>query len=201
MIPNPLDIEAIVRQSQEVPSLELPQKGTLFVQVGRFFQEKNHRLLVEACHLLRQQEEDFAVICLGEGPLRADLQVLVDEYGLSEHVLMPGAVANPYPFMAAARAATLTSDFESFALVLVEAMICGAVPVAVDCPVGPREVLNGGEYGLLVPQNDPQSLADAMLKIITDDELHAGLKSLGAQRARQYELAPVANQWEALLGI
>jgi glycosyltransferase involved in cell wall biosynthesis len=199
VIPNPLDIEAIIRQSKENPSLDLPKRTTMFVQVGRFQQEKNHRLLIEACQLLRRQEEDFVVICLGDGPLRAGIQALVDEYGLSEHVLLPGAVANPYPFMAAARAAILTSDFESFALVLVEAMACGAVPVSVDCPVGPREVLNGGDYGMLTPPDDPQALADAMLKIAYDDELYARLSALGLERARIYDIDPITRQWETLL--
>lgn len=199
VIPNPLNVAAIIQQSQERPSLELPQSKILFVQVGRFQQEKNHRLLVNACRLLRQEEDDFAVMCLGEGPLRDGIQALVDEYDLSQHVFLPGAVANPYPFMAAARAAILTSDFESFALVLVEAMACGTIPVSVDCPVGPRDVLDGGKYGLLTPPGDPQALADAMLKIARDDSLHAHLKSLGQGRARQYDIDPIIRQWETLL--
>lgn len=201
VIPNPLNIETIIRQSQEPPSMELPQKRTLFVQVGRFSQEKNHRLLVEACRLLRQEQEDFTVICLGEGPLRVEIKALVDEYGLSEYILLPGAVANPYPFMAAARAAILTSDFESFALVLAEAMACGAVPVSVDCPVGPRDVLNDGEYGLLTPPGDPQALADAMLKVACDDDLHARLIASGLARARRYDIDSITRQWETLLSL
>jgi glycosyltransferase involved in cell wall biosynthesis len=199
VISNPLDVEAIVQQSLETPVIEPPQRRTLFVQVGRLQQEKNHRLLVEGCRLLRLQEEDFAVICLGKGQLRAEIQALVDEYDLSEHVFLLGAVANPYPYMAAARAVTLTSDFESFALVLAEAMACGAVPISVDCPVGPRDVLHDGKYGLLVPPNDPQALANTMLKISRDDDLHSHLKAIGLERSRQYNIDPITQQWETLL--
>ena len=78
---------------------------------------------------------------------------------------------NPYALMALARGVLLTSEYESFGLVLVEAMICGAPPIATDCDSGPDEVLSDGA-GLLVPRNAPDAFADAMLRLIEDDALH-----------------------------
>jgi glycosyltransferase involved in cell wall biosynthesis len=100
--------------------------------------------------------------------------------------------------MSKARSLVLTSRVESFALVIVEAMLCGAVPVSVDCPFGPGEILDAGKYGILVPPDDPQSLADAMWRIACDDESYLGLQKLGLERAQQYDISRIILEWESI---
>jgi glycosyltransferase involved in cell wall biosynthesis len=111
-----------------------------------------------------------------------------------------GESSNPYPLMTLAHALVLTSRAESFALVLVEAMLCGTIPIAVDCPTGPREVLARGDFGVLVPPGDPAALADAMESAVAVRDRDSTRRRLGLDRAFQFDLALIAERWSQLLG-
>jgi glycosyltransferase involved in cell wall biosynthesis len=199
VMPNPVDGSLIRRKSDEGLAFPIPQGKTVFVHAGRLYPEKGHALLIEACRILHTSHKNFIVLCLGKGALRDTLQSQINAYGLQNHVLLLGEVENPYPYMAVSRALILSSAFESFALVLVEAMLCGAVPVATDCPYGPVEVLDGGRFGLLVPPHDPRALAEAMLRITYDSDLHSELRARGQARALEYDITTIARQWEGLI--
>jgi len=101
--------------------------------------------------------------------------------------------------MAAADALLLTSRFEAFALVLLEAMVCETPVVSVDCPVGPSEVLNNGEFGLLVPLNDPIAMADAVERLMDDPQLVLRLKKTGHERAISFDVKNIVPLWETLI--
>jgi glycosyltransferase involved in cell wall biosynthesis len=198
VIGNPVDCAAIVERARAPLPSALPDKKTIFVQVARLDADKNPGLVIEAARLLKGRYDDFAVLLLGKGALKDALQKTIDDLGLRQHVHLLGQVDNPYPFMAASRALLLTSHVESFSLVLVEAMLCGTVPVSVDCPAGPREVLEKGRYGVLVPPGDPVAFAEAMYRIAHDDALHEELKARGPERARSFDVSAVVPQWERL---
>jgi len=200
VMPNPIDVASILKSCGDVPEVPLPSilGKYVFVHVARLCYQKNHQLLFDACRLLKKRTSNFLVVCLGEGELRAEIEQQIKTFGLQEQVLLLGEVRNPFAYMARAHGLLLTSRFESFALVLVEAMACGAVPISVDCPYGPRDVLDGGKHGLLVPMDDPLALADAMLRVAEDRALREECRQAGVARARQYELANVARQWEQL---
>ena len=199
IIPNPVSISRIHRLSEKpLPAID-PKGKVIFVHVGRLVPEKNHALLLEAAFLLKRKTKDFLIICLGNGFIQQEIQNQIDERNLSEEVILYGEVQNPYPFMSAARSLVLTSKFEAFAVVLVEAMACGAVPISVDCPYGPREILADGEFGLIVPMDDPQALADAMLRIAQDDMLHASIQKKGFLRCHDYDIPKIVDQWENLI--
>jgi len=107
---------------------------------------------------------------LGEGPEREPLEKLVKALGLAEDIALPGVVSNPYQYLTNADLFVLSSSYEGLPTVLVEAMACGCPVVSTDCPSGPREILDGGRYGRLVPVGDIQSLADAMLRSLDEDK-------------------------------
>jgi glycosyltransferase involved in cell wall biosynthesis len=201
VVSNPVNAESIQSRSKESMPPFASKARTKFAFVGRLDQDKNPLLLLEAAHWLRKSYNDFAVYYAGKGALYDDLQRQIRELGLQEHVFLLGEMSNPYTLMAHARALVLTSQVESFALALVEAMLCGAVPIAVDCPFGPREILDDGKYGLLTPADDPQALAGAMYRIASDDCLHAEFRELGSQRAMRYDISKVILEWEQIFGI
>lgn len=198
-IQNPVNLKEIRRLATE-PHQALPQrgKGTIFVQAARLVKQKNHQLLIQACEILRGKEDDFLVLCCGEGPERPVIEAMITNAGLENHIRLLGHSNNPYVLMAEARGVLLTSEYESFGLVLVEAMICGAPPIATDCRSGPDEVLSEGA-GLLVPRNDPAAFADAMLSLIKDNALHARLRERGRVKAEQYSIGNTIRLWTALL--
>jgi len=201
VIPNPVDCELILdKKSQyfDVEYLESTNK-TVFVQLARVDSQKNHVLLLEACRVLKRKYTNFLVIVIGNGNEFQKIKDLINKFKLSKHVLMIGESGNPYPYLARARASLLTSKWEASPLVLVDSMLCGAVPIAVDCVAGPRDILGENEFGILVPPEDPEAFADAMYRIATDDRLYTQLREKGMREAWRYDIKEVVNQWENLI--
>ena len=105
------------------------------------------------------QTRDVRLILLGEGPLHADLLALAESLGVAERVSLPGFQPNPLPFMRRAAVLVVSSAYEGFGNVLVEALACGTPVVSTDCPYGPAEILERGRFGMLVPVGDRKAMA------------------------------------------
>ena len=126
--------------------------------VGRLSPQKDFANLLLAFARVRAKRPARLLI-LGEGALRPDLEQLADELGISKDVQLPGFVDNPMAFMAKASLFVLSSQFEGLPTVLIEAIACGTNTVSTDCPSGPREILEDGRLGGLVPVGDSEALA------------------------------------------
>ncbi len=129
---------------------------------GRLTAQKDFATLLRAFALARARQP-LRLIVLGEGELRRPLETLADELGVAPEVRFPGFVENPYAFMSRSAVFVLSSAWEGFGVVLVEAMACGTPVVSTDCPAGPAEILEGGKFGRLVPVADAEALAEAIL--------------------------------------
>lgn len=135
--------------------------------VGRLEPQKNFSSLITAFARVRHQRPCRLVI-LGEGKLRSSLENQVRDLGLADDVHLPGFVDNPYKYMKHAHLFVLSSSWEGLGDSLVEALALGTPAVSTACPDGPEEVLDGGRYGRLVPVNDAEALADAMLATLAE---------------------------------
>jgi glycosyltransferase involved in cell wall biosynthesis/GT2 family glycosyltransferase len=200
-IPNPIDCARVRRLSSvEDPDAMHWEDSSEFrlVHVGRLSSEKNHGLLLQACAELQARGRLFSLACIGDGIEREHILGEVERLGLGEYVKIAGGKDNPYPWIRKADVLVLTSQLEAFALVLVEAMICGTAIVSVDCPTGPREVLAGGEFGMLTLP-DPIKIADAIECLMDNPELTNKYILKGFQRAEVYDVSNVIGQWEALI--
>lgn len=134
--------------------------------VGRLAAVKDYPTLLRAFREA-QQDRPMRLLILGEGGQRAKLEHLVSRLGIESCVAMPGFCDNPYPLIAASDAVVLSSRREGMPTVLVEAMALGTPVVSTDCPSGPRELLNDGEFGPLVPVGDVAGLARAIGRILS----------------------------------
>lgn len=141
-----------------------PRAQRVVLAVGRFVPQKDHATLLRAFATL--QRPDDALVLLGEGPLRAELEQLAASLGIGAQVLMPGFLDDPLPAMAAADVLALSSRYEGFGLVLAEAMSCGTPVVSTDCEFGPSEILDNGRFGRLVAVGDPAALATALAETL-----------------------------------
>jgi glycosyltransferase involved in cell wall biosynthesis len=200
-IPNPVNLDMIANMKDRKLDLNLADLSgkTIFVHIGRLVEKKNHLLLLKAAELLKKRGERFVVLCAGGGPLEYKIKQLISDFDLNDDVFMLGNLANPFALMSMARALVLTSYHESFSLVLIEAMASGTNVIAVDCPYGPTDVLDRGNYGLLVPMNNPTALADAMHKMAHDDALYQKYREKGQQRALDFDSHAIAKKWENLI--
>ena len=129
--------------------------------VGRLTIQKDHETLIRAFKLL-QKKINAKLVILGEGPLRHELECLVKKFKLDDSVSLPGFVIDPYPWFHTADIFVLSSLWEGFGNVIVEALECGLPVISTDCPSGPSEILQEGLFGRLVPIKEPQSLALAI---------------------------------------
>ena len=197
-IPNVLDIDRVQRLAMgDVPPW-WPASGDVILAVGRLHKQKGVDVLIRAHALLRRKGYDHLLVIAGEGPERAALEDLAARLGVAHSVRLAGFVPNPYPLMRAARLLVVSSRYEGFGMVILEALALGTPVVATDCPYGPRELLKDGELGALVPPEDPQALAEAIAREMAgpDDER---ARRRRVERARAFTPEKVVPLWEDLL--
>jgi len=164
------------------------------LSAGRLSPPKDFVTLLKAFSLLRRDRHLHLVI-LGEGRDRPALEALVRQYGLQEVVSMPGFVGNPFAYMRRASVFVLSSASEGLPGVLVQAMACGCPVVSSDCPSGPREVLDGGRLGPLVPVGDAEAMAQAIAAALDAPQASELLRA----RAAEYSVERSVGEMEAVL--
>ncbi|MEA1072705.1 glycosyltransferase [Sphingomonas sp. LY160] len=165
VVGNPLDLPNLpLRRSNEVEPLWGCPPGARILTIGSMKPEKNHPDLVRSLALL----PNARLMIVGEGQGRPQLEALAKELGISDRLIMPGFRIDPWPFLASADVFALSSRYEGFGLVLVEALHAGLRIVSTDCPFGPREILADGKYGQLVPVGDEQAMAAALAQALVE---------------------------------
>jgi glycosyltransferase involved in cell wall biosynthesis len=175
---------------------EPPRIGTL----GRLHAEKGFDILLEAAARLRDRGRAFRLTIAGEGPAAAELKALSAGLGLTTQVDFPGWVSPPERLLAELDLFVCSSRTESFGLVVIEAMAAGAPVIATDIE-GPRILLAGGRYGLLVPPEAPGALAQAMEAALDDPKASLEMARLAqAEAIAPYDMdAGGARLWTALM--
>lgn len=198
VIYNPVDIEgiaALAREPLDHPWFR-PDAPPVILSAGRLTPQKDYPTLIRAFASVRR-ERPARLVILGEGAERPALESLARELGCAADMALLGFVSNPYPFMRAARMFVLSSAWEGFGNVLIEAMSLGTPVIATDCPWGPAEILDHGRFGRLVPIGDVDALAEAIR-----NELAAARSAEGASaRAAQFATDRIATAYlEAIAG-
>ena len=177
-----------------------PGAAPVLLGIGRLVDQKNFPLLVEAFAKVRQHIDARLVIIGGDESScaqmaqRQRLQALAVELGVGGDVDLPGYRPNPYPYLKAAGVFVLSSDYEGFGNVLIEALLAGCPVVSTDCPSGPSEILDDGQYGILVPVNDSDSLADAIVEALAVEPQRDKLR----QRGREFSLDRAVDGYHQL---
>ena len=137
----------------------------VLLAVGRLTPQKDFGTLLKAFSLLIQRRPARLMI-LGDGECRAELEQTVQQLGITRDVHFAGFVKNPYSWMNRADGFVLSSRWEALPTVLIEALACGCPVTSTDCPSGPAEILQEGDYGILVPVKDPQALCAGIIQML-----------------------------------
>jgi len=174
--------------------IDLKKHPFQFIACGRLVPQKGFDILLRSVSLLPKNLDAHCWI-LGDGPQLHALERLAKKLGIEDRVRFLGFQSNPYSYMRSADALVLSSRWEGFGNVIVEAMACGLPVISTDCDFGPSEIITDYENGLLVPADQPQSLADAMKTIATDPSIREKLRRAGLVRAEAFAASRISQQY------
>jgi glycosyltransferase involved in cell wall biosynthesis len=166
-IHNPVFDDTIYSLAKE--PIDLPTQITnkiILMAVGRLSEQKDHLTLLKAFIIFKQSHPTALLFILGTGPLQSELEDFISQHKISSSVFLSGFQPNPYQWISKCNVFVLSSLYEGFGNVIVEAMALGKTVVSTDCPSGPAEILQDGKLGYLCPVNDPYALSSAILKAL-----------------------------------
>ena len=188
IIPNPVSVAATKQGN-----------STTVATAGRLIEQKNQKILVSAMAQVHKTYPDVKCRIYGEGSLRAALQTQIEELGLRDVVTLEGNVKDIHARLADCGIFALTSNFEGLSNALIEAMQVGLACITTDYP-GARELITDGETGLVVPMNDADALAKAIIKLIENNNGCADvLAEQGQIFAARFNAETVLAQWYAII--
>ena len=164
---------------------------------GRLTKQKGYDRLIPAWAQVAAKHPDWRLRICGEGQLRPQLESLVEEHGLTDSVALPGA-CDMDEAMGSASIFVMSSRFEGFPLILIEAMSKAMAVVSFDCPTGPADVIDHGRNGLLVDFGDVDALANAIIELIEDEDLRRRCGPAAAETARTYRIEEIGPMWDEL---
>jgi len=201
IINNPIDIDRINYLSNEDVAEEFfNEDAPIILAVGRLSKEKGFEYLLKAFSLLKERSNARLVI-LGEGKEEANLKKLRKELGIDKQVLFLGFKDNPYKYMKRSTIYVLTSLYEAFPMVLLEAMACGIPVISTIYKPCTNEIIEHKKNGLLVAVADEKALAESMLRLLDDDGLRRSLSKEAKKKVLNYSVEKITKQYKAVLGI
>ncbi|GAB2903205.1 glycosyltransferase family 4 protein [Streptomyces mayteni] len=173
--------------------------GRIVVAAGRLVTSKRHALLIRAFARVVAERPDWQLRIYGNGDQEEPLRDLIHELGLYNNAFLMGKATPMDGEWVKGSIATVTSVFEPFGMTIVEAMRSGLPVISTDCEYGPREIIEDGVDGRLVPVGDEDALAGALLELIRDDELRRTMGAAALENSRRFDPVPVVEQAERLM--
>jgi GalNAc-alpha-(1->4)-GalNAc-alpha-(1->3)-diNAcBac-PP-undecaprenol alpha-1,4-N-acetyl-D-galactosaminyltransferase len=192
------------RDIPEKPThIDIPQGADIekkwIISMGRFVHAKGFDILLPAFASIARKHQNWQLIILGDGELRGELEKLKENLGLSNEVILPGAIKNPFPILQTAKLFVMSSRNEGFPMAPGEALACGLPVIATDCPSGPSEIIRSGIDGILVPSEDTSALAFAMDSLMSNEEERQKLASFAPEVTARFSLDKIIENWESLI--
>jgi len=198
VVHNPIDFAAMTTAVAE--PLDGPDEHAwnhpAIVSAGRLAEAKNFPLLIDAMALLCRRLPAARLFILGQGDQEPRLRAQIASLGLSDVVRLCGFQRNPWKYIARADVFALTSRYEGFGNVLVEAMACG-VPVVVTSSPGPLEIVRDNVDGVIVAEHTPAAVAQALEAVLTDDRRRASMAAAARDASYRFALPAIAGQYDS----
>lgn len=200
VIYNPQDLEDLRKRVKEPLDDEWfnSKSVPILVAAGRLTKQKGFDSLLRAfAKLLQRRPARLAI--LGRGELEDELRRLVGALGITDSVRFLGFQSNHLKYIGHADLFVLSSVWEAMPMVLAETMAVGTPIVSFDCPSGPREMLDGGECGFLVPDQDVQALADTMAHALDHPEESRAKAARAEEKVKRFDVRQVVEEYRSLL--
>ena len=175
VIPNPINSRYI-----ENPKTKYDATSHKIVAAGRLSKQKNYKMMIDAVKLVAEEHTDATLCIYGVGPLEEQIRAYIREQGLEDRVKLMGRSNELYRVYQEADLYLMSSDYEGMPNALAEAMASGLPCISTDCKTGPRDLVDDGENGYLVPCGDSKALAEKILRIFSmssDEQKAMGQKA------------------------
>ena len=167
-------------------------------EVIRLVLLKNFASLVKAFSLVAMRHPDWQLDIFGDGPEKSRLQTLITSLGLDDKVRLRGNTNRVIEEMVGSSMLVMTSKFEGFCVVLIEAMSVGLPVVSYACPCGPKDIITDGEDGFLVNPGKEEEMAEKICYLIEDESMRQRMGINGLKKASRFALDKVIWQWMEL---
>ena len=168
------------------------------IAVGRLDYQKSFDRLIQVWEKVHEKMPDWTLDIFGQGEWREILQGMIDERGLQETVKLNGPTKNIGQEYSESSMIVMSSHYEGFPMVMIEAMACGLPAVSFDFKCGPKDIIKEGENGLVVPDGDIDGLAKAMMTLMRDDELRKRMGEEAKKVVETFSEAKVMDKWVRL---
>ncbi|WFC14071.1 glycosyltransferase [Aeromonas salmonicida] len=196
VIYNPIDLKKIIDGGEQKIRVG---SGLNVLAVGRLLNDqKAFDVLLDAHRINISAGLNYHLTILGEGSDRSTLEAYITEHQLGDNTSLLGFKDNPYPYIAGCDIFVISSHYEGYPVVLVEAMTLGKPIVSTDC-TGPKEALSNGEFGHLVPIANAQALADGLKMLLENDAIRERYAELSKQRSEFFSFERSMRDIETLL--
>jgi|GEM_PF-1127438 glycosyltransferase involved in cell wall biosynthesis len=193
LIPNSVDIDLVVKLSNEKVEIQKPENGYIITTVGRIEKEKRYELLIKAMKKITGRLNAHLYL-IGTGTQVDTLRQLSEEMGVHRSIHFLGYQPNPFKFMKQSDLFIHTCLFEGYGNIILEAMACGVPVLSVDCPYGPRDIIKDGFNGMLTPA-DEEVIAEKAVYLLSREELRRELADRGLRYCLSYRTEDMANRY------
>ena len=189
VIPDPLSLQ---------PSSLSHQASKRVVAIARYSHEKGIDLLLQAWAEVEKRTLGWRLDVYGDGD-RSSYEQQARELELDKsRYQLHGRTNEVEKAYVDSDLFVLSSRFEGFGMVIVEAMACGLPVVAFDCPWGPRSIISDGEDGLLAENGNVQALADNLVRLMGDESLRRSMGQAGVRNVQRFSIDKIAGRWKML---
>lgn len=189
IIPNPLPFAPISASTCD-------NKQAIFV--ARMSEQKGYKYLIHAWNLVHAKHPDWILNIYGDGEEKEIIQKTINQKGLSSVIILRGTTTNIQEKYLESSICILSSRYEGFGMVLLEAMACGVPCVAFDCPYGPSDIIQDGEDGFLVEHLNSNVMAQRICDLIVNDSLRKKMGAKARRNVQRYNKEYIMKEWMSL---
>lgn len=189
----------VVKPEEEGDLVSPLYDGAFILNVGRLEENKGQDMLIDAFARIAPDHPDLALVIVGEGSRRAALEAQIERLGLQGRVFLPGRDKNVFAIMKRCRLFVLSSRYEGFPNVLIEAMACGAPVVSYACQTGPDEIITSGENGILVEDGCVEDLALSIHTLLLSQSERDRLSLRARNVQSTFSGEKIMAEWEYLI--
>jgi len=168
------------------------------ISVGRLEEQKGYDLLIEAWKIVAMKFPDWTLKIYGQGTLHRQLTKQIIEANLQENIMIVEPVKNIADHYLQSSIFVLSSRFEGFGMVLIEAMACGIPAVSFDCPHGPSDIIKNNVDGYLVKNGDIDQLAEKICFLMDNEDKRKSIGQQARQNVTRYDREVIMNEWGKL---